>query len=145
MAKQTLNLKYRDHDTALSINRQTLSTRHDSGIIYFEFDDKMDKEPKPLVSTESKTAANNQKAAPSISSLSSAPVPHTDQATTAVSDIPISAEEILSTILAEKLKTPISAILNNSTIKQLVGGKFPKKHCYFHHLLTLPRPINSRE
>lgn len=140
MAKQTLGLKYRDHDIALSIKRQTISAKHDSGLIYFELDGEVAKKPKTSASNDNQTVAKSQEVVQLIPPPPpAAPVPtSTDQVvpqggagvSAPVSDIPISAEDILFTVLAEKLKIPIASISNGSTIKQLVGGEALKHRSY---------------
>lgn len=127
LAKQTIETKYRDHDTALSINRQLLNIKTSENDIYY---------------TTSDSTETPERESPEIDTLPTAQAPLPEPATTSskrsmplpgqggpgvkliatTEGVPAKAEDIILTIIAQKLKKSIKDISLSSTIKTLVGG-----------------------
>lgn len=121
MAVRTLNLKYQAYDNALSNRRQNLSIAKDSKEIYYEFESAVEEEPEatpaPAASTPAPAAA--PVAAPVVAA---APAAAAGPAA-AVSDVPITATEVLHAVIAQKLKKSLDEVPMSKAIKDLVGGK----------------------
>ncbi|KAG1036175.1 hypothetical protein G6F43_013099 [Rhizopus delemar] len=124
MAVRTLNLKYQAYDNALSNRRQNLSISKDAKEIYYEFEN-VEEEAS---SAEAAPAASATPAAP-VAAAASAPAPVAAAApaaagpAAAVSDVPVTATEILHAVIAQKLKKSIDEVPMSKAIKDLVGGK----------------------
>ncbi|KAG1096468.1 hypothetical protein G6F39_006700 [Rhizopus arrhizus] len=124
MAVRTLNLKYQAYDNALSNRRQNLSISKDAKEIYYEFEN-VEEEAS---SAEAAPAASATPAAP-VAAVASAPVsvaaaaPAAAGPAAAVSDVPVTATEILHAVIAQKLKKSIDEVPMSKAIKDLVGGK----------------------
>jgi len=120
MAKRTIKSQYEGKDTILSTRRQLLSGDADLSEIYYEV------APQPEV-------------IPSTSSQSAPPPPYTPTpsertevarqvaapisgSTSKKTDLPITAVEIIVSIVAQKLKKSSQEISTSSTIKSLVSG-----------------------
>lgn len=118
MAIRTLNLKYQAYDNALSNRRQNLSISKDAKEIYYEFEDVVEEVAEtPAATTAAPVAA--AAAAP----VAAAPVAASAGPAAAISDVPVSATEILQAVIAQKLKKSIEEIPMSKAIKDLVGGK----------------------
>lgn len=121
MAKRTLASKYEAHDAALSVQRQILCYNKDAKDIYYDVDPVED-EPEPA-SSDAAAAPASSSAAPTAAPVSAAPPPPSAGPATQVPDAPVSATDILRTLVAQKLKKPLVDIPLSKAIKDLVGGK----------------------
>lgn len=129
MAKRTLASKYEAYDAALSVQRQILSYNKDAKEIYYDVDP-VEEEPAPAAG-EGESAPSSSVAAPSaapssVTAAASAPPPPPPPSSgpvAAVADVPVSAVDILRSLIAQKLKKPLSEIPLSKAIKDLVGGK----------------------
>ncbi|KAF1814693.1 fatty acid synthase alpha subunit [Eremomyces bilateralis CBS 781.70] len=120
MAKRTIASKYDAHDAARSVQRQILCYNKDARDIYYDVEPE-EEEPAPATGA----GAENASGAPS------APVPVAQVAApsqnagpaAAVPDEPVTATDIVRTLVAQKLKKPVADIPVTKAIKDLVGGK----------------------
>ena len=125
MAKRTLASKYEAYDAAKSVQRQILCYNKDAKEIYYDADPVVD-EPES-VAGGGKTLAPGASPAPPPSSASQAasvPAPPSAGPAAAVADVPITAVDIVRTLIAQKLKKPLSDIPLSKAIKDLVGGSY---------------------
>ena len=127
MAKRTLASKYEAYDAALSIQRQILCYNKDAKEIYYDVDPVEEVAPAPAAnagSTNSSAPSSAPTAAPAAApsrpSSSSGPV-------AAVADAPVAAVDIVRSLIAQKLKKPLTDIPLSKAIKDLVGG--PLHYC----------------
>jgi fatty acid synthase subunit alpha len=127
LAKQTIQTKYQDHDTALSIKRQLLSIKQTESDIYYANGDSAEVPKQAPPKTEATPTAQAPVPAPATPS----PQPSTSSAGPSVAgaksiataeDIPVKAEDIVVTIIAQKLKKSTKDVSLSSNIKALVGG-----------------------
>lgn len=127
LAKQTIETKYRDHDTALSIQRQLLNLKTRENEIYFTTAESAEtpkqKPPKtdtiPIPQARSpEPATKSPKQSVSLPGHSGASF----KSIATAEDVPVGVEDIVLTIIAQKLKKSIRDISLSSTIKTLVGG-----------------------
>lgn len=124
MAKRTLATKYEAYDAALSVQRQILCYNKDAKEIYYDVDP-VEEEPAPSggdAPTQSAAPSQSQPqagapAAPAPQQQSSGPV-------AAVDDAPVTATDIVRSLIAQKLKKPLGDIPLSKAIKDLVGGQF---------------------
>lgn len=122
MAKRTLASKYEAYDAALSVQRQILCYNKDAKEIYYDVDPVDEESPstegaKTSPSLPSPTA---KASAPAPAAVAIAPPSSTPAA--AVADCPVSAVDIVRSLVAQKLKKPLAEIPLNKAIKDLVGG-----------------------
>ena len=119
MAKQTAETRYADRDHANSIQRRFLSSQSDQKEIRFEYELAEEKQDPPRSQTEA-----NQTVALAIEqprkTANSAP---SSAASTQVPDVPISATEVIDSLIARKLNKGLDEIANKKSIKELAGGK----------------------
>ena len=125
MAKQTADLKYADRDLARSIGRNFLSTKSDSKEICYEYEPVAD-EPSPDVSTSRTkppsspmpiaTAGTGQLQTPSQK-------PTLLAAASKIQDVPVSAQEVVRSLIARKFNKRFEDISTGASIKDLTGGK----------------------
>ncbi|KAF2144979.1 uncharacterized protein K452DRAFT_222310 [Aplosporella prunicola CBS 121167] len=120
MAKRTLASKYEAHDAARSVQRQILCYNKDPKDIYYDVEPEED-EPEPAAAASSSSSAPAPAAAAS-APVAAAPAPSAGPAA-AVPDAPVTATDILRTIVAQKLKKSLNDIPLSKAIKDLVGGK----------------------
>lgn len=120
MAKRTLASKYEAYDAATSVQRQILCYNKDAKEIYYDVDPVEDEPETPEPSADSSSAA------PAAAAPASAPVAAAPSAGPAamVDDVPVSATDIVRTLVAQKLKKSLADIPVSKAIKDLVGGKF---------------------
>ncbi|KAI8145418.1 fatty acid synthase [Fennellomyces sp. T-0311] len=124
MATRTLNLKYQAYDDALINRRQNLCSSKDSKDIYYEFEDAVVEEAAPADAAPAAAAA----AAAAAPTPAAAPVAAAAPAPSAgpaepVSDVPVTAVEIIHCVIAQKLKKSVDEVPLSKAIKDLVGGK----------------------
>lgn len=122
MAKRTLASKYEAFDAAKSVQRQILCYNKDAKEIYYEADPTEEEpEPTPAAVAGSSSAAPASAAA-AAAPVAAAPAPGAGPAA-AVPDAPVTAMDIVRSLIAQKLKKPYSEIPLSKAIKDLVGGK----------------------
>jgi fatty acid synthase subunit alpha len=141
MARRTLASKYEAYDAATSVQRQILCYNKDSKEIYYDVDPVEEEAEAPAASpAPSAPAAPAAAAAPAPTAV--APTPSAGPAA-AVDDIPVTAVDVLRTLVAQKLKKGLSDVPLSKAIKDLVGGTFrflkPVMQLNFgtHHLYFL--------
>ncbi|KAF2086578.1 hypothetical protein K490DRAFT_43995 [Saccharata proteae CBS 121410] len=118
MAKRTLASKYEAHDAARSVQRQILCYNKDAKDIYYDVDP-IDEEPEPAAGASPDAApASSSAPAASAAPAAAAPPPSAGPAA-AVADAPVSATDILRTLVAQKLKKPLMDIPLSKAIKDL--------------------------
>jgi fatty acid synthase subunit alpha len=120
MAKRTLASKYEGHDAALSLQRQILCYNKDAKDIYYDVDP-IEEEETPAPSSGGAPAASSSAPAAS-AQAASAPPPTSAGPAAQVPDAPVTATDILRTLVAQKLKKPLMDIPLSKAIKDLVGG-----------------------
>lgn len=120
MARRTLASKYEAYDAATSVQRQILCYNKDAKEIYYDVD--------PV---EEEAVAEPAAAAPSAAPTTAAPAaaaaappPPSAGPAAAVEDAPVSAVDILRSLVAQKLKKSLADVPLSKAIKDLVGGKF---------------------
>ncbi|KAI8643676.1 fatty acid synthase [Parasitella parasitica] len=122
MAVRTLNLKYQAYDNALSNRRQNLSISKDAKEIYYEFETAEEESEAPAESSTSAATASVAATAAPVAAVAPAPVASAGPAA-AVSDVPVTATEIIHAVIAQKLKKTVDEVPLGKAIKDLVGGK----------------------
>lgn len=120
MAIRTLNYKYEAYDAAKSIQRQILCYNKDAKEIYYDVDPEED-EPEPAAAPAASSSAAAPAAAAPVAAAA-APTPSAGPAAQ-VPDAPVSALEIVRSLIAQKLKKPLLEIPLSKAIKDLVGGE----------------------
>ncbi|KAF3767970.1 hypothetical protein M406DRAFT_70070 [Cryphonectria parasitica EP155] len=118
MAKRTLASKYEAFDAAKSVQRQILCYNKDAKEIYYDVDP-IEEEPEP---TPAAPAAASSSAAPAAAPAAAAPAPSAGPAAQ-VPDAPVTAMDIVRSLIAQKLKKSYAEIPLSKAIKDLVGGK----------------------
>lgn len=121
MARRTLASKYEAYDAATSVQRQILCYNKDSKEIYYDVDPVED-EPEPAAEPASTAAPAAPAAAPA---AGAPPPPPSAGPAAAVEDVPVTAVDILRTLVAQKLKKSLADVPLSKAIKDLVGGKSP--------------------
>ena len=128
MARRTLASKYEAYDAATSVQRQILCYNKDAKEIYYDVDPVEDEPEAPEPSTiaaPSAPAAPAPAAAAAAAPPAAAP-PQNAGPATAVEDAPVTAVDVLRTLVAQKLKKTLTDISLSKAIKDLVGGNiFP--------------------
>ncbi|KAL4904244.1 hypothetical protein BDW74DRAFT_155359 [Aspergillus multicolor] len=121
MARRTLASKYEAYDAATSVQRQILCYNKDAKEIYYDVDPVED-EPESTPEAAAAPAASAPSAAvaavpaPAASASSAGPA-------APVEDAPVTALDVVRTLVAQKLKKALSDVPLNKAIKDLVGGK----------------------
>ena len=125
MAKQTADSKYADRDLARSIQRSFLSTKSDSKEICYEYEPG-GSEPSPDVSTpRTKPPSSPMPVAPAETEQlqTTSQTPKLPTAASKIQDVPISAQEVVRSLIARKLNQRFEDIPTGKSIKDLTGGK----------------------
>lgn len=123
MAKRTLASKYEAYDAALSVQRQILCYNKDAKEIYYDVEP-VEEEPAPAARGSGDTSpAPTSAPAGAAAPAAAAPPPPSAGPAAAVADAPVSAVDIVRSLIAQKLKKPLSDIPLSKAIKDLVGGK----------------------
>jgi fatty acid synthase subunit alpha len=118
MARRTLASKYEAYDAATSVQRQILCYNKDAKEIYYDVDP-IEEEPEPTPEPSSSPAA-----APAAAPAAGAPPPPPSAGpAAAVEDVPVTAVDVLRTLVAQKLKKSLADVPLSKAIKDLVGGK----------------------
>ena len=121
MAKRTLASKYEAYDAALSVQRQILCYNKDSKEIYYDVDPI---EEAPAISSSKSGSPTPSAPAPTSSAPSpAAPPPQNSGPVAVVADVPVTAVDIVRSLIAQKLKKPFAEIPLSKAIKDLVGGQ----------------------
>lgn len=124
MARRTLASKYEAYDAATSVQRQILCYNKDANEIYYDVLPIEEEEPageSPAAPAAPAAAAGAPAPAPV-----AAPAPNAGPAA-AVEDAPVSAVDIVRSLVAQKLKKSLAEVPLTKAIKDLVGGMFPGK------------------
>ncbi|KAG1077003.1 hypothetical protein G6F42_025141 [Rhizopus arrhizus] len=119
MALRTLALKYQSYDNALSNRRQTLCISKDAKEIYYE----LEGAPEEAAQEAAPVPAPVPVVAAPIAAPVAAPVAVSAGPAAAVSDVPITAAQVILAIIAQKLKKSINDVSLSSSTKDLVSGK----------------------
>jgi fatty acid synthase subunit alpha, fungi type len=120
MAKRTLAAKYEAYDAAKSVQRQILCYNKDAKEIYYDVDPV---EEEPEQATPEASSSNSVSVASSApAAVAAAPAPSAGPAAQ-VPDVPVQAVDIVRSLVAQKLKKPLSDIPLSKAIKDLVGGE----------------------
>jgi len=124
MAKRTLASKYEAYDAAKNVQRQILCYNKDAKEIYYDVDPVVEEEAPPAggEATPSSSSAPAQSSTPAAAAAPRTP-PSSGPAA-AVADQPVQAVDIVRSLIAQKLKKPLSEIPLSKAIKDLVGGNF---------------------
>ena len=132
MARRTLASKYEAYDAATSVQRQILCYNKDAKEIYYDVDP-VEEEPEapPANSTSAPAAPVAATAAPA----AAAPPPSAGPAA-AVEDAPVTAVDVLRTLVAQKLKKGLSDVPLSKAIKDLVGGTYLRVCPELHDILN---------
>lgn len=121
MAKRTLAAKYEAYDAARSVQRQVLCYKKDGPDIYYDVEP-IEDEPAPAAAPSSSAAPAAAGAPAAAPAAAAAPPPPSAGPAAAVEDAPVGAVDILRTLVAQKLKKPLTDIPLSKAIKDLVGG-----------------------
>ena len=124
MARRTLASKYEAYDAATSVQRQILCYNKDAKEIYYDVDP-IEEEPEPA--PESGAASTPTASAPAAAAAAPAAVPAAPAAApagpaAAVEDAPVTAVDVLRSLVAQKLKKSLADVPLTKAIKDLVGG-----------------------
>lgn len=122
MAKRTLASKYEAYDAATSVQRQILCYNKDAKEIYYDVDPVED-EPAPAAPSGGAAPAASSSGHSAAAPAAAAPPPPSAGPAAAVADAPVSALDILRSLVAQKLKKALTDIPLSKAIKDLVGGQ----------------------
>lgn len=122
MARRTLASKYEAYDAATSVQRQILCYNKDANEIYYDVEP-IEEEPEPTEATEPSASASS--AAPAAAAPAAA-APASAGPAAMVEDAPVTALDVVRTLVAQKLKKTLTEIPINKAIKDLVGGTLPR-------------------
>lgn len=121
MAKRTLAAKYEAYDAAKSVQRQILCYNKDAKEIYYDVDPVED-EPEPAAAESASSSAPAAAAPVAAAAAPAAPAPSAGPAAQ-IPDAPVSALDIVRSLIAQKLKKPLLEVPLSKAIKDLVGGE----------------------
>jgi fatty acid synthase subunit alpha, fungi type len=121
MATRTLKAKYEAGDDAVSRTRTILCHAKNTKEIYYQFEDEAIESPA-VPATEEVQAPAPVAAAAAASVVPTAPVAPA-AAAASIEDVPIKAVDVLTAIIAQKLKKGIAEVPMSKSIKDLVNGK----------------------
>ena len=133
MARRTLASKYEAYDAATSVQRQILCYNKDAKEIYYDVDPIEEEETAaaPAAAAPAPAAAAPAAAAPA--QAATAPPPPIAGPAAAVEDAPVTAVDVLRSLVAQKLKKSLADVPLSKAIKDLVGGKFKTERPYRPH------------
>lgn len=120
MARRTLASKYEAYDAATSVQRQILCYNKDAKEIYYDVDP-VDEEEEAPAGEAAPAAASASPAAPA--AAAAAPPPPSAGPAAAVEDAPVTAVDVLRSLVAQKLKKSLADVPLTKAIKDLVGGE----------------------
>ena len=124
MAKRTLASKYEAYDAAKSVQRQILCYNKDAKEIYYDVDPVVEEEATPATAGAPAPSSSSSPAQSAAPAAAAAPPLPTSGPAAAVEDAPVQAVDIVRSLIAQKLKKPLSEIPLNKAIKDLVGGMY---------------------
>lgn len=124
MAKRTLASKYEAYDAALSVQRQILCYNKDAKEIYYDVDPVEEEATPASEDGGAPTSSGSSIPAPSSAPIAVAPSSASSGPAAAVADAPVLAVDIVRSLIAQKLKKPLSEIPLSKAIKDLVGGQY---------------------
>ena len=117
MATRTLKAKYEAGDDSVSRTRAILCHAKNTKEVYYQFEDEAATENTPESATPTAPASPVAIQTPVVA----APAPAAIAAN--IEDAPVKSLEILTVIIAQKLKKPANEVPLSKSIKDLVGGK----------------------
>lgn len=120
MARRTLASKYEAYDAATSVQRQILCYNKDAKEIYYDVDPVDEEEQAAEAASAAAPAAASSAPAPA----AAAPPPPSAGPAAAVADAPVTAVDVLRSLVAQKLKKSLADVPLTKAIKDLVGGRF---------------------
>ncbi|KAJ7158521.1 fatty acid synthase [Mycena filopes] len=119
MATRTLKAKYETEDDSISRTRTILCHAKNVKEIYYQFEDELE--------AASEAPAEAATPAPAVAAAAASPAPVAAAAPSGpaatIEDVPIKAIDILTVIVAQKLKKQVNEVPLSKSIKELVGGK----------------------
>lgn len=121
MARRTLASKYEAYDAATSVQRQILCYNKDANEIYYDVEPV---EEEPEAAAEPASSAAPAAASAAAPAAGAPPPPPSAGPAASVEDVPVTAVDILRTLVAQKLKKSIADVPLSKAIKDLVGGKY---------------------
>lgn len=130
MAKRTIATKYEAHDAALSLGRDILCYSKDAKDIYYDVEPEEEEAAPAASSSDSAPASGPSAPAAAAAPVASAPAPSAGPAA-AVDDAPVTATDILRSLVAQKLKKGLTDVPLSKAIKDLVGGKSNSHNFFF--------------
>lgn len=118
MATRTLKAKYESSDDSVSCTRVILCHAKNSKEVYYQYEDEPEApaEATPAETAPVAAATPTPVAAPVAVAVAAGPA-------ASIEDAPIKAIEILTVIVAQKLKKRVDEVPLSKSIKDLVGGK----------------------
>jgi fatty acid synthase subunit alpha len=119
MATRTLKAKYEAKDDSISLSRTILCHAKHGKEIYYQFEDG----PASLADETPPPEPTVSYAAPPTPSPTLAAAPVSSSPSIVIEDAPIKAVDVLTVIVAQKLKKKVDEIPLSKSIKDLVGGK----------------------
>ncbi|KAJ5594568.1 uncharacterized protein N7459_000776 [Penicillium hispanicum] len=122
MARRTLASKYEAYDAATSVQRQILCYNKDAKEIYYDVDP-IEEEPVAEPAGAAPTVAASATAVASAPAAAAAPPPPSSGPAAAVEDAPVTAVDVLRSLVAQKMKKGLADVPLTKAIKDLVGGK----------------------
>ncbi|GLB07681.1 3-oxoacyl-[acyl-carrier-protein] synthase [Aspergillus tubingensis] len=123
MARRTLASKYEAYDAATSVQRQILCYNKDAKEIYYDVDPVEEEEAQPSAEPAAGAPAAAAPAAAPAAAAPAAAAPPSAGPAAAIEDAPVTAVDVLRTLVAQKLKKSLSDVPLSKAIKDLVGGK----------------------
>lgn len=127
MAKRTVAAKYQDSDMASGIHRHLLSLKLDAKEIFYEEDQYSHERDPANVDIPADVAVKDVSDVPvPTMPVAATPlvVPLAPQQRPTLPSAPVTAAEVVKTIVAATLKVPTAKISMDNTIKSLAAGSF---------------------
>ncbi|KAF5337910.1 hypothetical protein D9758_013124 [Tetrapyrgos nigripes] len=118
MATRTLKAKYETQDDCVSRTREILCHAKHTKEIYYQFEDA----PEESASEESAVESSPSPGAP-VPVAAPVAVAAPAAAAASIDEAPVRAADILTVIVAQKLKKQMNEVVMTKSIKDLVGGK----------------------
>ncbi|THC93898.1 hypothetical protein EYZ11_006616 [Aspergillus tanneri] len=120
MAEKTATGATASRDQAYAVNRQFLSSAGNLNEIYYEYGDPVEQEtPLPPTSTPQPSIPQPSPTSTSLQATPTAP----STFPTAIPDTPLTAGDIVLSLVAQKLKKPFDQVPMDMSIRDLSGGK----------------------
>ncbi|KAG5646963.1 hypothetical protein DXG03_001686 [Asterophora parasitica] len=118
MATRTLKAKFETSDDSVSRTRTILCHAKNVKEIYYQYEDEPEAAAPEPASSEAVASVNAPVAAAPVAAVAPSAGP-----AASIEDVPIKAIDILSVIVAQKLKKRVDEVPLSKSIKDLVGGK----------------------